>query len=339
MFGTKPPKTGSLLILGRVWNLPTVWSDCLAAWWLAGDSNFFTAKLLGLLGACLTMSLFYLAGMFLNDAFDADYDGQRRVTKPIPSGQISAAEVWFWGISLLVTGICLCAINGMKTLILGGGLALSILLYNAVHRAFSLSPLLMGLCRFMVYLIAASGAARGIVGDAIWAGLALGAYVAGTGFLARSESNRGSSELWPLIFLGAPLGLAWLVNDGFHPAWALIALSLTAWMVWTLRRAFWMPGRNIGYTVSQLLAGIVIARGFRLIHFSSSEVYGDWPNIMVETVMDEQEIKDAMGVMRKHQPMAFHHVSKMSEREKDVALVALGKKLCAARKDVLGLIK
>jgi dTDP-glucose 4,6-dehydratase len=30
---------------------------------------------------------------------------------------------------------------------------------------------------------------------------------------------------------------------------------------------------------------------FRLIHFSSSEVYGDWPEIMVETVMDEYEIK------------------------------------------------
>lgn len=31
--------------------------------------------------------------------------------------------------------------------------------------------------------------------------------------------------------------------------------------------------------------------GFRLIHFSSSEVYGDWPDIMVETVMDEYEVK------------------------------------------------
>src|SRR4030095_16504720 len=30
---------------------------------------------------------------------------------------------------------------------------------------------------------------------------------------------------------------------------------------------------------------------FRLIHFSSSEVYGDWPEIMVETVMDDHEIK------------------------------------------------
>ena len=27
--------------------------------------------------------------------------------------------------------------------------------------------------------------------------------------------------------------------------------------------------------------------GFRLIHFSSSEVYGDWPDLMVETVTDE----------------------------------------------------
>jgi len=31
--------------------------------------------------------------------------------------------------------------------------------------------------------------------------------------------------------------------------------------------------------------------GFRLIHFSSSEVYGDWPELMVETVMDQHEIK------------------------------------------------
>ena len=30
---------------------------------------------------------------------------------------------------------------------------------------------------------------------------------------------------------------------------------------------------------------------FRLIHFSSSEVYGDWPELMVESIMDEYEIK------------------------------------------------
>jgi dTDP-glucose 4,6-dehydratase len=30
---------------------------------------------------------------------------------------------------------------------------------------------------------------------------------------------------------------------------------------------------------------------FRLVHFSSSEVYGDWPHVMVETVMSDHEIK------------------------------------------------
>ncbi len=30
---------------------------------------------------------------------------------------------------------------------------------------------------------------------------------------------------------------------------------------------------------------------FKLVHFSSSEVYGDWPEIMMEAVMDEYEVK------------------------------------------------
>jgi dTDP-glucose 4,6-dehydratase len=30
---------------------------------------------------------------------------------------------------------------------------------------------------------------------------------------------------------------------------------------------------------------------FRLVHFSSSEVYGDWPDLMMEAVMDEHEVK------------------------------------------------
>jgi dTDP-glucose 4,6-dehydratase len=31
--------------------------------------------------------------------------------------------------------------------------------------------------------------------------------------------------------------------------------------------------------------------GFRLVHFSSSEVYGDWDGVMAESVMDEHEVK------------------------------------------------
>ena len=71
----------TLLVLGRVSNLPTVWSNCLAGWWLSGGGNFWKLPLL-LLG----ISALYTGGMFLNDAFDADFDRQRRASRPIPSG-------------------------------------------------------------------------------------------------------------------------------------------------------------------------------------------------------------------------------------------------------------
>src|SRR5476649_222894 len=79
----------TLLILGRMSNLPTVWSNCLAGWWLSDGGNFWKLPLL-LVG----VSALYTGGMFLNDAFDADFDQQRRVSRPIPSGQISVETVW-----------------------------------------------------------------------------------------------------------------------------------------------------------------------------------------------------------------------------------------------------
>ena len=59
--------------LGRVSNLPTVWSNVLAAVALAGAGGAFVSPgaLFGLLTA---LSLFYVAGMVLNDAFDAEIE-------------------------------------------------------------------------------------------------------------------------------------------------------------------------------------------------------------------------------------------------------------------------
>src|SRR6059036_3657743 len=51
----------TFLILGRVSNLPTLWSNCLAGWWLGGAGNPEQLPLL-VAGA----SLLYLSGMFLN---------------------------------------------------------------------------------------------------------------------------------------------------------------------------------------------------------------------------------------------------------------------------------
>src|ERR1700678_2876396 len=95
-----PPRLRTLLVLGRVSNLPTVWSNCLAGWWLSGGQNYWKLPLL-LLG---TSSL-YTAGMFLNDAFDTEFDRQRRPSRPIPSGAITLDRVWVWGWTMLAVGI------------------------------------------------------------------------------------------------------------------------------------------------------------------------------------------------------------------------------------------
>src|ERR1700757_3274044 len=97
------PSWRTLLVLGRTSNLPTVWSNCLAGWWLGGGRN--TANLLPLL---VGSTLLYAGGMYLNDAFDADFDMQFRRERPIPSGAISLQMVWRIGLGLLGAGpICL----------------------------------------------------------------------------------------------------------------------------------------------------------------------------------------------------------------------------------------
>src|SRR5688500_14958634 len=66
------PKT--LLRLGRVSNLPTVWTNVLAATVLAGGAPQSTRTAVVL----IAMSLFYVGGMYLNDYFDREIDARER---------------------------------------------------------------------------------------------------------------------------------------------------------------------------------------------------------------------------------------------------------------------
>ena len=90
----------TFLRLGRVSNLPTVWSNTLAGIALAGAWPP-DGRLIPLLGA---MTLAYTGGMFLNDAFDVHFDRQHRKERPIPSGAISVTAVWQWGFGWLAVG-------------------------------------------------------------------------------------------------------------------------------------------------------------------------------------------------------------------------------------------
>src|SRR5919206_5170200 len=84
---------GTLLRLGRVSNLPTVWTDVLAGTALAGGDPLSGRTALAL----AAMTLFYIGGMFLNDAFDRAIDARERPSRPIPAGEISAVAAFIHG--------------------------------------------------------------------------------------------------------------------------------------------------------------------------------------------------------------------------------------------------
>jgi len=243
----------TLLVLGRVSNLPTVWSNCLAGWWLGGGGNLGKLPLL-----FLGVSALYLGGTFLNDAFDANYDRQFRNERPIPSGAISQREVWCWSWAWLGLGwLCLLPF-GITTGALGLALILCVAIYNAVHKVVTISPWLMGVCRFFVYAITAAAGDSGITGWAIWCGLALGAYATGVGFLERRQYSRGIIPRWPLILLAVPIFLALVMNAGAYRKPALLmSLVLLLWSVRYLRVALWTANGNLRRTVAGLLAGII----------------------------------------------------------------------------------
>ncbi len=251
---TWPRELRTLLILGRVSNLPTVWSNCLAGWLLAGAGPAGRLALLTV-GA----SFLYIGGMFLNDAFDAEFDRQHRQERPIPSGAITAGAVWTWGLAWMAGGILLLSLLGTGAIALSLVLSLCIVTYDAIHKAVTLSPLLMALCRLLLYLLPSAAAASRVTGLPLWTGLALALYVVGLSYIARRESARGPVRYWPSWALLAPFLMAWVANSGHYRVRALfLGLLLAAWVVQCLRHTYWTGTVSVGRTVSGLLAGMCL---------------------------------------------------------------------------------
>jgi 4-hydroxybenzoate polyprenyltransferase len=249
---TSPLRLRTLLVLGRVSNVPTVWSNCLAGWLLGGGGDWSRFALL-----CAGATLLYIGGMYLNDAFDAEFDAQHRRERPIPSGAIEERTVWRIGVALLVGGLALLVPLGFQTAVLAIILCACIVFYDVVHKLVTVSPVLMALCRVFLYLVAASAAATGVTGLAMWSAVALGFYIVGLSYLARKEATGVLIQRWPQALLIVPLLLALVVNDGPYRQAALLIAALFA--LWTVRslRAVWFQPRNVSWAVSGLLAGIV----------------------------------------------------------------------------------
>lgn len=188
----------SYLLLSRVSNVPTVWTNVLAGMCASSLAFGWTDYL----QVAAAVSLFYTAGMFLNDAFDEPYDRRARPERPIPAGDVSKREVFLVGGALLVAAELLLPLRA-GVLVLGGILAAAIVLYDYRHKGSAVAPLIMGACRGLVYAVAAAAAA-GVTGAAVIGAGIMTAYVAGLTVIAKLS---GANARWlvPLLIAGISL--------------------------------------------------------------------------------------------------------------------------------------
>lgn len=248
------------LSLARASNLPTVWSNACAAWALAGGG--WDAGALAWLA--LAGSLLYAGGCTLNDAFDAAWDRQHRPERAIPSGALSALEVWLVGASEILGGLLVLTHFGWTVVGSGVVVAAAILLYDWWHKQSAWSVLLMGWCRAQWVFTAALAAPQPVRASGF--ALALFLYILGVSLTARLESRAEEGQVkrphswvlsWGFLLLAGTavwLKISW-------PAWLAAGLAFGAFAGW-----FWMARRDmekrgkagIGGFVGSALAGIAL---------------------------------------------------------------------------------
>jgi hypothetical protein len=200
----RAPSVQALLRLGRVSNLPTVWTNVIAGATIANTAaNIVDVAFVG-----LAMTAFYVGGMYLNDFFDRDIDARERPGRPIHTGDISASAVSAIGFALLAVGVALLARFGLLAVILGLALAGSIVLYDVWHKGNIFAPVIMGLCRALVYLTTGAAVSGEICFALIAGAIALAAHVIGLTYAAKQENLNDIGRLWPLAVLAGPLLVA-----------------------------------------------------------------------------------------------------------------------------------
>jgi 4-hydroxybenzoate polyprenyltransferase len=168
-------------------NVPTVWTNVLAGCALAGAMPSPAALLL--LGC--SVSLFYVGGMYLNDAFDAAWDAAHRPDRPIPAGHVRRSTVFVAGFAMLIAGAALVAWGepGQPAVLASLALGALIVVYDVSHKGNPLSPLVMALCRVCVYAIAALSVAAPPPARVYLGAAALFAYLVVLSALAKREAR------------------------------------------------------------------------------------------------------------------------------------------------------
>ncbi len=222
---TTRSKPRAYLLLARVSNLPTVWTNVLAGSLLAGVALNVRATLV----VAAAMSLIYCAGMWMNDACDAGSDARARGDRPIPNGDVTVTEVWAGTVVLAALGMATLWISGANPSARPWAVVLLafIAYYNIRHKGDPLGPLAMGVCRGLLYVVAASAAAS-IVPTVAWFGAAANVvYVLGLTLVGKTLGPR-AGRVMPWLIAGISLVDALIIltmAPGVQLLWVMVAIA------------------------------------------------------------------------------------------------------------------
>ncbi|HUF62202.1 MAG TPA: UbiA family prenyltransferase [Verrucomicrobiales bacterium] len=248
-------RTAAFIRLARSSNLPSVWTNSLTAWILAGGTASESASLWILLCGG---SLVYAGGAVLNDAFDVEFDRRHRPERPIPAGLLSTRSVWITGLLALAAGSALLAWRASPGL--AAALAIAILFYDGIHKKWVGAVWIMAACRALLACVVASAAAPGSLPgltNLLHAG-ALFVHTAAITYTARSESSPGHFRRWPLFLLMAPLPASFALRIPPEPWFWIAATALLGWTLVAVARLRGSEPARIGRCVAALLAGFIL---------------------------------------------------------------------------------
>lgn len=257
--GSEVVNVRDALLLGRVSNLPTVWTNVLTGVVLSGVALQLDIGLY----AVVALTLFYIGGMYLNDAYDAEIDAIERPERPIPAGRVSRATVFAAGYGMLALGLVLLWLAGSHSgtgwwpVAAGAALGAAIVIYDKWHKANPLSPFVMGACRMLVYVTAAYCLTTALPSGVIIGAVVVLCYLIGLTYVAKQENIGQVSNMWPLVFLAAPI-IYVLIDFEFWSWTALIAAVLLAWIAYAVRFVVRAGPGDIPRAVISLIAGICI---------------------------------------------------------------------------------
>ncbi len=252
------------LELARLSNLPTCVSNVLVGVAIGSLTGEVSWSAVGAVTGAVM--LLYVAGMALNDVVDHQIDQRERPQRPIPSGRISVGAATALAVVCIVTALGLTALAGWRALAVGAGLSAVIVVYDLVHKRVAASAALMGVCRGLVYLLAASAVGWPLDWTvAITLAVAIAAYVALVTVVARSEAGPTlDRRRWLSLVLPALVLVPIIVIRPAVPAWSILAaIAVTVWLLGAAQCALARPPRTRS-AVLRWLTGICLVDGLYL---------------------------------------------------------------------------